>query len=231
MADIVLLSVSGGVSGFGDAGAVSDLTSQYQSFTLSDSIGSGSATATAQGSFFGGYEDAFAEASATQGYNVSTNNISIDMQSSGDGSEQGVYLASITNAFADAQVSQDLSLEIELTSAYMVQLSGFMFVDCNPQLPFGDCGSQSLSAFNNDFGGPSLLTPGIYTVSASSSWFNTAFAGPFNPHEFDVNARLSFNADFTPIVPEPRWISWLVMPLAILISLVAARRRVLRRQE
>ncbi len=235
MADIVLLSVSGDLSGSGDAGATSDLTSQFQSFNLSDSIGSGSATATAQGTFF--EEDASAEATASQGFDVSDNNISIEMQSSGSGSEEGPPIFGVATAFADAQVTDDLSLEIELTNAYMVELSGSLFVTCSPETDFG-CGGGSIDLFHQVFldditgvivNQQFLLAPGIYTVSVSSSWSENAFGGYLNPHEFDASADLSFNADFTQVVPEPRSISLLVMPLALSISLVTAWRRVLRR--
>jgi hypothetical protein len=233
MGDIILLSATGGVSGSGDASATTDLTSQFQNFNFSDpESGSGSATASAQGTF--SEEDASVQASVSQGYSVSDNNISISMQSSGSGTEQGVFAFPLYSASADANVTSDLSLEFELTNTYMVQLSGSMAMIINP-LSGLSSGDQSAGLdgtfFTNDsnqmfagIGGQFLLTPGIYTMSADSSWLAFAVGGPFNPHEFDTTAELSFNADFTPIVPEPQWSVLILALLVVVWHLIFLRR-------
>jgi hypothetical protein len=231
-ANIVPISISGSVSGSGVAFANTDLTSASQNLSFSDpSSGSGSAMASAIGTLSN--EDASVEASASQFGNVGDTSIEISTQSSGSGSETGLFLQQGGYfAGANALVTNDLSIEFELTGAYLVQLSGSMAMVFDQPSPL-NCGGQDVFIagfdFSNDcnqmfrgIGGQLLLTPGVYTISASSSWNGNAVGGFGNPHEFTVSGDISFTANFTP-VPEPRWGAMLAAPLAMCVY-IAARR-------
>jgi hypothetical protein len=179
-----------------------------------------------------GEEFAETAASASQSWSVGTNSIDLSVQTSGSGSESGVFAYPTNFALADATVMTDLSVEFALTSPYMVQFNGDLGVFFNPLTSLnGGEASLEFAGFQrsleaNEIGGLSgqvLLGPGTYVAAADTFWTASAVGGFMNPHEFQVTGGAFLTADFTP-VPEPRWISILAVLLATW-ALITAKRR------
>jgi len=237
MADIVVLSSDGLVSGSGYAYV--SLNSQSQSFSFSDPMsGSGSAIVTFPGEEPGYGSQASSQASAGQGWSLNGNSLSIDLNSSWSGSVEGAFAGPFNLNYSSAQAMSNLSLEVELTSTYAVQLSGTMTALTqglnNGLLDDYQIATFDGVSFSNYLNAPCcntiewpqfVLGPGIYSMSADSSWSDAAISGFGNPHEFSDFAKVEFNADFTPVVPEPRWVVIPALLLMVIGSFAVRKHR------
>jgi hypothetical protein len=151
--------------------------------------------------------------------NVTAANINVGLQDSADISTPTAI--DLINGFVD--VTEQFSLEFDLTAPSVVHLKGFtqgfscrllfggtcMF---DSQLTLSGPGFQfdSSAIPGGEFDLVSTLEPGIYTLSAVADLRENAIYG-----DNIVSAQGSLSADFTPVVPEPRWTP--IIPAVLII--------------